>query len=389
MQTDTMTATSAQTHVSSPADQISSNPISLPKPLTAQMQQDVRHNWTLDEVNALYDMPFNDLMFKAQTVHRTHFDPNYVQVSTLLSIKTGACPEDCAYCPQSARYDTGLEKERLLEISKVIERAKEARATGSTRFCMGAAWRNPRERDMPYVIDMVKEVKSLGLETCMTLGMLTREQAIALKQAGLDYYNHNLDTSPEYYGDIITTRTYQDRLDTLQNVRDSGMHVCSGGIVGMGETGDDRSGLLIALANLERHPESVPINMLVKVKGTPLDKVDDLDYFEFIRTIAIARIMMPQSFVRLSAGREAMNEQMQAMCFMAGANSIFYGCKLLTTSNPETHEDVMLFKKLGINSHQTKAYSDEAHEAALHDEIQMQQEQQAVPSDLFYDASAT
>ncbi|HAQ48824.1 MAG: biotin synthase BioB [Glaciecola sp.] len=353
------------------------------------MQQDVRHNWTLDQVNALYDMPFNDLMFKAQTVHRTHFDPNYVQVSTLLSIKTGACPEDCAYCPQSARYDTGLEKERLLEISKVIERAKEARATGSTRFCMGAAWRNPRERDMPYVIDMVKEVKSLGLETCMTLGMLTRDQAIALKQAGLDYYNHNLDTSPEYYGDIITTRTYQDRLDTLQNVRDSGMHVCSGGIVGMGETGDDRSGLLIALANLERHPESVPINMLVKVKGTPLDKVDDLDYFEFIRTIAIARIMMPQSFVRLSAGREAMNEQMQAMCFMAGANSIFYGCKLLTTSNPETHEDVMLFKKLGINSHQTKAYSDEAHEAALHDEIQMQQEQQAVPSDLFYDASAT
>ncbi|HAB80217.1 MAG TPA: biotin synthase BioB [Glaciecola sp.] len=353
------------------------------------MQQDVRHNWTLDQVNALYDMPFNDLMFKAQTVHRTHFDPNYVQVSTLLSIKTGACPEDCAYCPQSARYDTGLEKERLLEISKVIERAKEARATGSTRFCMGAAWRNPRERDMPYVVDMVKEVKSLGLETCMTLGMLTRDQAIALKQAGLDYYNHNLDTSPEYYGDIITTRTYQDRLDTLQNVRDSGMHVCSGGIVGMGETGDDRSGLLIALANLERHPESVPINMLVKVKGTPLDKVDDLDYFEFIRTIAIARIMMPQSFVRLSAGREAMNEQMQAMCFMAGANSIFYGCKLLTTSNPETHEDVMLFKKLGINSHQTKAYSDEAHEAALHDEIQMQQEQQAVPSDLFYDASAT
>ncbi|MDG1921880.1 MAG: biotin synthase BioB [Glaciecola sp.] len=353
------------------------------------MQQDVCHNWTLAEVNALYDMPFNDLMFKAQTVHRTHFDPNYVQVSTLLSIKTGACPEDCAYCPQSARYDTGLEKERLLEISKVIERAKEARATGSTRFCMGAAWRNPRERDMPYVVDMVKEVKSLGLETCMTLGMLTRDQAIALKQAGLDYYNHNLDTSPEYYGDIITTRTYQDRLDTLQNVRDSGMHVCSGGIVGMGETGDDRSGLLIALANLERHPESVPINMLVKVKGTPLDKVDDLDYFEFIRTIAIARIMMPQSFVRLSAGREAMNEQMQAMCFMAGANSIFYGCKLLTTSNPETHEDVMLFKKLGINSHQTKAYSDEAHEAALHDEIQLQQEQQAVPSDLFYDASAT
>ena len=336
--------------------QIQHNDISQPKPLTDSMQHDIRHDWTLEEVNALYNMPFNDLMFKAQTVHRTHFDPNYVQVSTLLSIKTGACPEDCKYCPQSARYDTGLEKERLMEIEKVIQRAKEARATGSTRFCMGAAWRNPRERDMPYVVDMVKQVKSLGLETCMTLGMLTREQAIALKQAGLDYYNHNLDTSPEYYGDIITTRTYQDRLDTLQNVRDAGMHVCSGGIVGMGEKGDDRAGLLIALSNLERHPESVPINMLVKVKGTPLDKVDELDPFEFIRTIAIARIMMPQSFVRLSAGREAMNEQMQAMCFMAGANSIFYGCKLLTTSNPETHEDVMLFKKLGINSHQTKAY---------------------------------
>lgn len=366
--------------------QIQHNDISQPKPLTASMQHDIRHDWTLEEVNALYNMPFNDLMFKAQTVHRTHFDPNYVQVSTLLSIKTGACPEDCKYCPQSARYDTGLEKERLMEIEKVIQRAKEARATGSTRFCMGAAWRNPRERDMPYVVDMVKQVKSLGLETCMTLGMLTREQAIALKQAGLDYYNHNLDTSPEYYGDIITTRTYQDRLDTLQNVRDAGMHVCSGGIVGMGEKGDDRAGLLIALSNLERHPESVPINMLVKVKGTPLDKVDDLDPFEFIRTIAIARIMMPQSFVRLSAGREAMNEQMQAMCFMAGANSIFYGCKLLTTSNPETHEDVMLFKKLGINSHQTKAYSDEAHEAALHDEI-LSQQAQPDSDDLFYDAA--
>lgn len=367
--------------------QIQHNDISQPKPLTDSMQHDIRHDWTLEEVNALYNMPFNDLMFKAQTVHRTHFDPNYVQVSTLLSIKTGACPEDCKYCPQSARYDTGLEKERLMEIEKVIQRAKEARATGSTRFCMGAAWRNPRERDMPYVVDMVKQVKSLGLETCMTLGMLTREQAIALKQAGLDYYNHNLDTSPEYYGDIITTRTYQDRLDTLQNVGDAGMHVCSGGIVGMGEKGDDRAGLLIALSNLERHPESVPINMLVKVKGTPLDKVDDLDPFEFIRTIAIARIMMPQSFVRLSAGREAMNEQMQAMCFMAGANSIFYGCKLLTTSNPETHEDVMLFKKLGINSHQTKAYSDEAHEAALHDEI-LTQQAQADSDDLFYDAAS-
>jgi biotin synthase len=345
----------------------------------------VRHDWTLEQVNALFAMPFNDLLFKAQIVHRQHFDPNQVQVSTLLSIKTGACPEDCKYCPQSARYDTGLEKERLLEIEKVIQRAQEAKTTGSTRFCMGAAWRNPKDRDMPYVIEMVKEVKKLGLETCMTLGMLTRDQAIALKQAGLDYYNHNLDTSPEYYSDIITTRTYQDRLDTLQNVRDAGMNVCSGGIVGMGEDASDRSGLLMQLANLEHHPESVPINMLVKVSGTPLDSVEDLEPFEFVRTIAVARIMMPKSYVRLSAGREAMNEQMQAMCFMAGANSIFYGCKLLTTSNPDTHEDVMLFKKLGINSQQTREYSDEAHEAALLEEIQTEQ---PISNELFYDASA-
>jgi biotin synthase len=342
----------------------------------------IRHNWSVKEINALFALPFNDLLFTAQTIHRQHFDPNYVQVSTLLSIKTGACPEDCKYCPQSARYDTGLEKERLLEISKVIERAKEARATGSTRFCMGAAWRNPRERDMPYVIDMVKEVKKLGLETCMTLGMLTRDQALALKQAGLDYYNHNLDTSPEFYGEVITTRTYQDRLTTIDNVRDAGMNVCSGGIVGMGETADDRSGLLRQLANLPHHPESVPINMLVKVKGTPLDNVEDLEPFEFIRTIAVARILMPKSFVRLSAGRESMNEQMQAMCFMAGANSIFYGCKLLTTSNPETHEDVTLFNKLGINSKQTRTYSDEAYEAALHDEIEQNE-----ANDLFIDAT--
>ncbi len=358
----------------------------MPNSAVSQSSQSIRHDWTLDEVNELFELPFNNLMFQAQLVHRQHFDPNYVQVSTLLSIKTGACPEDCKYCPQSARYDTGLEKERLLEIEKVIQRAKEAKATGSTRFCMGAAWRNPKERDMPYVIDMVKEVKKLGLETCMTLGMLTRDQALALKQAGLDYYNHNLDTSPEYYGDIITTRTYQDRLDTLQNVRDSGMNVCSGGIVGMGEDADDRSGLLMQLANLEHHPESVPINMLVKVKGVPLDNVDDLEPFEFIRTIAVARILMPKSFVRLSAGREAMNEQMQAMCFMAGANSIFYGCKLLTTSNPETHEDVMLFKKLGLNSKQTKEFSDEAYEAALLDELQAES---APENDLFYDATKT
>ena len=345
-------------------------------------QSSVRHDWKIEEVNALFEMPLNDLMFQAQTVHRQNFDPNKVQVSTLLSIKTGACPEDCKYCPQSARYDTGLEKERLMEIEKVILRAREAKQAGSTRFCMGAAWRNPRDRDMPYVTEMVKEVKKLGLETCMTLGMLTGDQARSLKTAGLDYYNHNLDTSPEFYGDIITTRTYQDRLDTLANVRSSGMNVCSGGIVGMGETTFDRSSLLVQLANLEHHPESVPINMLVKVKGTPMENVEDLDYFEFIRTIAIARIMMPKSYVRLSAGREAMNEQMQAMCFLAGANSIFYGCKLLTTSNPETHEDVTLFKKLGINSAQTRDYSDEAHEAALLEEIV-----DKTSDNLFYDAS--
>ena len=349
-----------------------------------QHQADIRHDWTKAEVKALFALPFNDLLFKAQTVHRQYFDPNEVQVSTLLSIKTGACPEDCKYCPQSARYDTGLEKERLLEIEKVIQRAKEAKATGSTRFCMGAAWRNPRDRDMPYVTQMVSEVKKLGLETCMTLGMLTREQAVALKQAGLDYYNHNLDTSPEFYGDIITTRTYDDRLNTLQNVRDAGMNVCSGGIVGMGESAEDRASLLMQLANLPEQPQSVPINMLVKVEGTPLDKVDDLEPFEFIRTIAVARIMMPASHVRLSAGRENMNEQMQALCFMAGANSIFYGCKLLTTSNPDTHEDVLLFRKLGINAERTREFSDEAHEQALQEEIAAQSE----PADLFYDATA-
>ncbi len=347
----------------------------------------IRNDWTKAEVEALFAMPFNDLLFNAQVVHRQHFNPNEVQVSTLLSIKTGACPEDCKYCPQSARYDTGLEKERLLEIEKVIQRAKEAKQVGSTRFCMGAAWRNPRDRDMPYILKMVEEVKSLGLETCMTLGMLTRDQAVALKQAGLDYYNHNLDTSPEYYGDIITTRTYQDRLNTLEKVRAAGMNVCSGGIVGMGETVSDRASMLVQLANLPEQPQSVPINMLVKVKGTPLDSVEDLDYFEFIRTIAVARIMMPKSHVRLSAGREAMNEQMQALCFMAGANSIFYGCKLLTTSNPDTHEDVMLFKKLGINTERTRDYSDEAHQQVLEEEIAQQQEQADDSNDLFIDAT--
>lgn len=348
------------------------------------MTTETRHNWTLAEVNELFALPFNDLLFKAQCLHREHFDPNEVQVSTLLSIKTGACPEDCKYCPQSARYSTGLEKEQLLEVEKVLKRAKEAKEIGSTRFCMGAAWRNPRDRDMPYIIEMIKGVKGLGLETCMTLGMLTKEQAMSLKEAGLDYYNHNLDTSPEHYGEIITTRTYEDRLNTLANVRAAGMNVCSGGIVGLGETANDRSGLLMALANLPRHPESVPINMLVKVQGTPLDNIDDLEHFEFIRTIAVARIMMPKSHVRLSAGREGMNEQMQALCFMAGANSIFYGCKLLTTTNPDEHFDKKLFKKLGINSEQSKDFSDETKEAALLEQIQEQSK--PAEQELFYEA---
>lgn len=309
----------------------------------------IRHDWTVPEVNALFALPFMDLMFQAQTIHRAHFPANQVQVSTLLSIKTGACPEDCKYCPQSARYDTGLEKETLMEVEKVMKAAKDAKATGSTRFCMGAAWKNPKQRDMPYLVEMIKEVKSLGLESCMTLGSLDDNQAQQLSNAGLDYYNHNLDTSPEYYGEIITTRSYQERLDTLDNVRSAGMKVCSGGIVGLGEEGKDRSGLLVQLANMAVQPESVPINKLVKVKGTPLESVEDLDDFEFIKTIAIARILMPKSHVRLSAGREDMSEQTQALCFMAGANSIFYGCKLLTTANPDENSDMRLFEKLGIN----------------------------------------
>ncbi|MAA59908.1 MAG: biotin synthase BioB, partial [Pseudomonadales bacterium] len=305
----------------------------------------VRHDWTLKEIQALFDLPFNDLLFQAQTVHRQFHDPNAVQISTLLSIKTGACPEDCKYCSQSGHYNTGLEKEKLMEIQNVLTQAREAKASGASRFCMGAAWRSPREKDMPYVLDMVKQVKSLGMETCMTLGMLDQDQAQRLADAGLDYYNHNLDTSPEHYNSIITTRTYQDRLDTLANVRDAGMKVCCGGILGMGETARDRAGLLMQLANLPEHPESVPINMLVKIEGTPLENVDDLDPFDFVRNIAVARILMPKSSVRLSAGREAMNEQMQALCFMAGANSIFYGERLLTTSNPEASSDMQLFKK--------------------------------------------
>ena len=311
---------------------------------------DIRHDWTREEVEALFALPFNDLLFRAQSLHRRYFDPNKVQVSTLLSIKTGACPEDCAYCPQSTRYDTGLEAEKLMEVEKVLEQARAARAAGSTRFCIGAAWRSPKNRDLPYIVAMVKGVRELGMETCMTLGMLTQEQAGVLAEAGLDYYNHNLDTSPEYYGDIITTRTYQDRLDTLEHVRNSGMKICSGGIVGMGEQQSDRAGMLQQLANLPQHPESVPINMLVRVQGTPLESQEDLDPFEFIRTIAVARIMMPASHVRLSAGREEMNEQMHALAYIAGANSIFYGEKLLTTPNPKANTDMALFCRLGINT---------------------------------------
>ncbi|NCH87812.1 biotin synthase [Cronobacter dublinensis] len=309
--------------------------------------------WTLSQVTELFEKPLLDLLFEAQQVHRQHFDPRQVQVSTLLSIKTGACPEDCKYCPQSARYKTGLESERLMEVEQVLDSARKAKAAGSTRFCMGAAWKNPNDRDMPYLEQMVQGVKAMGLETCMTLGTLSDAQAQRLGEAGLDYYNHNLDTSPEFYGNIITTRTYQERLDTIEKVRDAGIKVCSGGIVGLGETVTDRAGLLLQLANLPTPPESVPINMLVKVKGTPLADNDDVDAFDFIRTIAVARIMMPTSYVRLSAGREQMSEQTQAMCFMAGANSIFYGCKLLTTPNPEEDKDLQLFRKLGINTQQT------------------------------------
>ena len=341
--------------------------------MSATTAANLRHDWTLSEVKALFEQPFNDLLFQAQTVHRAHFDQNRVQVSTLLSIKTGACPEDCKYCPQSGHYNTGLEKEKLLEVQKVLEAAAEAKAIGSTRFCMGAAWKHPSAKDMPYVLKMVEGVKALGLETCMTLGKLDKEQTQALAAAGLDYYNHNLDTSPEFYGNIITTRTYADRLETLAYVRDSGMKICSGGILGMGESLDDRAGLLIQLANLPEHPESVPINMLVKVKGTPLADEQDVDPFDFIRMLAVARIMMPQSHVRLSAGREAMNEQMQALCFFAGANSIFYGDKLLTTENPAADADMQLFAKLGIVPEKRQDVSDEAHALALVDAIKEQQ----------------
>lgn len=325
----------------------------------------IRHDWVLSEVMDIFQLPFNDLIFKAQTIHRQYFDANKVQVSTLLSIKTGACPEDCKYCPQSIHHDTGLEKEKLLEVQRVVEEAKAAKAVGATRFCMGAAWKHPTNRDMPYLLEMVKGVKALGMETCMTLGLLSQLQAYALADAGLDFYNHNLDTSPEFYQQIITTRTYSERLQTLAYVRQAGIKICSGGILGMGETLKDRANLLIQLANLDQHPESVPINNLVKVKGTPLANEKDIEPFDFIRMLAAARIMMPKSYIRLSAGREQMNEQMQALAFLAGANSIFYGDKLLTTSNPQVDKDNALFLKLGISPEQSQDYSDEVHKAAI------------------------
>ncbi|WP_018138924.1 MULTISPECIES: biotin synthase BioB [unclassified Thioalkalivibrio] len=307
-----------------------------------------RHDWNTDEVEALLDLPLNDLIFRAQTVHREHFDPNAVQVSTLLSIKTGACPEDCAYCPQSAHHEVELERERLLPLDEVLEAARNARAQGATRFCMGAAWRNPTDKNLERVIEMVRAVKEEGLETCMTLGMLKAEQARRLSEAGLDYYNHNLDTSPEFYGHIISTRTYDDRLETLEHVREAGMNVCCGGILGMGESRRDRARLLQQMANLPKHPESVPINQLIQVEGTPLHGIEDLDPLEFVRTIAVTRILMPASYVRLSAGRTEMSDEMQALCFLAGANSLFYGDTLLTTPNPGENHDLALFERLGL-----------------------------------------
>ncbi len=310
----------------------------------------LRNDWQLDEVQALYALPFNDLLFKAQAIHRENFDPNEVQISSLLSIKTGSCSEDCGYCPQSARYDADLTPEALMPVDQVIQSAQLAKDQGASRFCMGAAWRSPKDKDIERVVEMVQGVKALGMETCVTLGMLTDKQTMALKEGGLDYYNHNLDTSEEYYSEVITTRTYQDRLDTLGRVRDADINVCCGGIVGMGESDVDRANLLIELANLPKHPESVPINMLVQVEGTPLQNTEALDPIIFIRTIAVARILMPESRVRLSAGRKEMSDEMQALCFFAGANSIFYGDKLLTTDNPMTNHDLALFERLGLHS---------------------------------------
>ncbi|MEW8204286.1 MAG: biotin synthase BioB [Candidatus Thiodiazotropha endolucinida] len=312
----------------------------------------LRHDWSLDEIEALFELPFNDLLFQAQSVHRANFDPNQVQMSSLLSIKTGACAEDCGYCSQSAKNATGLEAEKLMPLEDVVAAAEVAKAKGASRFCMGAAWRNPTDKNLERVVDMVEAVHELGMETCLTLGMLTQAQANRLRDAGLDYYNHNLDTSPEFYGNVITTRTFDDRLHTLAHIRDAGINVCSGGILGMGESRRDRASMLRELCNLPRHPESVPINMLVKIEGTPLYSAEELDPLEFVRTIAVARLLMPRSYVRLSAGRTEMGDEMQALCFLAGANSIFYGECLLTTDNPEADRDIRLLRRLGMSTEQ-------------------------------------
>ena len=309
----------------------------------------LRHDWTAEEVEALFAQPFNDLLFQAQTVHRANFDPNRIQISRLISIKTGACPEDCSYCPQSAHYATGLEKEKLMAVEEVVEAARQAKDEGASRFCMGAAWRGPKGEDFEVAVAMIEGVKSLGMETCATFGLLDKWQAQRLKEAGLDYYNHNIDTSPEHYSEVITTRTFQDRLDTLDVVRDAGLHVCSGGIVGLGEGRTDRARMLMTLANMPKHPDSVPINLLIPIAGTPLADAERPDAFDFIRTIATARIIMPKSFVRLSAGREGMSEEMQSLCFLAGANSIFCGQKLLTAKNAAPGQDKSLFGRLGLS----------------------------------------
>ncbi|MGN5546061.1 biotin synthase BioB [Xanthomonas hortorum] len=330
----------------------------------------VRHDWDRKELQALFDLPFPELLHRAASVHRAHFDPAEVQVSTLLSVKTGGCPADCAYCPQAQRYDTGVTAQKLMETEEVVAKARQAKAAGASRFCMGAAWRSPKERDIPKVAAMIREVKAMGLETCATLGMLDAGQARALKDAGLDYYNHNLDTAPDYYDSIIHTRQYQDRLNTLEHVRDVGLKTCCGGIVGMGETREHRVGLLLALATLPSHPDSVPINQLVQVAGTPLHGTQQLDPFEFVRMIAVARIAMPKSMVRLSAGREAMSDELQALCFLAGANSIFYGEKLLTTGNPDTERDQALFQRLGLRPMQiTVDAADHDHPGTVHADI--------------------
>ncbi len=311
---------------------------------------EVRNDWKIDEIKALFEIPFNDLLFKAHSIHRETFDPNKVQVSSLLNIKTGACPEDCSYCSQSSKYDTGLEREKLMEIDEVLKQAQNAKNKGATRFCMGAAWRNPTDKSLDKVIPMIQGVKAMGMETCVTLGMLSPKQASALKKAGLDYYNHNIDTSKENYSNVVTTRKFQDRLDTLEAVKEANINVCSGGILGMGETEADRASMLQSLANLEKHPDSVPINLLVPIPGTPFENIKPPSESEFVRTIAVARILMPNSVVRLSAGRLDMGEGMQALCFFAGANSIFYGDQLLTTDNPTVANDKLLFSRLGINS---------------------------------------